>query len=324
MLEESGNELAEVGQVGGLGFGEQIFAVRFLGDKGYVVTFEQIDPLYTIDLSDPTNPEVKGELKITGVSDYLHPYGNDLVIGVGRSGDDNGLTGTVAVSVFDVSDPTNPTRIDNMELGVKRPTDQRNGWAESYSPVSHDARAFTMWGDTMIVPLGWWSSFQTDTGYSEDNGNAAVLIKLDEDTGTLTKVGEVAHPVNRECEGRAIPVEDGPGGVIVNLGPDAGLGTSAAGLDPDATEPATEDAPDAVEAGTGDAEAEFATDDAADEAIDVEAMPVEPGEEWCWSYQPEIRRSVIIGDNLYTISETGIAVNQFDGLDTVTWIPFER
>lgn len=315
VLKESDGELTEVGQVGGLGQGEQIFAVRFLGDKGYVVTFEQIDPLYTIDLSDPENPEVKGELKITGVSDYLHPYGNDLVIGVGRSGDEDGLTGTVAVSVFDVSDPSNPTRLDNLALGIERPDDERNGWAESHSPVSHDPRAFTMWGDTMIVPIGWWSSFQSEDGYQEDNGNSAVLIKVDEDTGKLTKIGEVGHPQNRECEGRAIPLVDGAGGVIVNRGENAGLATTAS-----ASEAATtEEAPAAIEEGTGDAEANFADD----EAIEVE--PISPdGEQFCWSYQPEIRRSIVIGDNLYTVSETGIAVNRFDGLDTVTWIKFDR
>jgi hypothetical protein len=328
VLQESDGELSEVGQVGGLGFGEQIFAVRFLGDKGYVVTFEQIDPLYTIDLSDPTNPEVKGELKITGVSDYLHPYGNDLVIGVGRSGNENGLTGTVAVSVFDVSDPTNPTRIDNIDLGIKRPQDERNGWAESYSPVSYDPRAFTMWGDIMIVPIGWWSSFQDENGFQEDNGNAAILIKIDEDSGQLTKIGEIGHPMNRECEGRAIPIEDGPGGVVVRRGDAAGLATTSVDVDLTTVDDSTDDEePTTVDEGTGDAEASFATDDEAEAMEDEEALlaPISPdGEQFCWSFQPEIRRSVIIGDNLYTVSDSGIAVNDFDSLDTVTWIPFDR
>ncbi|MEM7273853.1 MAG: beta-propeller domain-containing protein [Actinomycetota bacterium] len=321
VLEEQGGELAEIGQVGGLGRGETIFAVRFLGDKGYVVTFEQIDPLYTVDLSDPTNPTVEGELKITGVSDYLHPYGQDLVIGVGRDGDDNGLTGPVAVSVFDVSDPTNPTRLDNLTLGVQRPENPEFGWADSYTPIQNDARAFTMWNDTMVIPVGWWSYIQSPGNFQENNGNVAALVRIDPDSGTLTKVGEIGHPNVTECGGGPIPVDRGPGGVVVFTGSDTAAAAVSEAIAsgqlveeaPAQTEPpATED--------TGDAEASFVTDDA---VAEVEA--VEPGgEEFCYKFQPEIRRSVVIGDDLYTISDNGVAVNRFDGLDTVTWIPFER
>ena len=75
-IAETANELEIVGSVGGFGEGEQIFAVRFQGDVGYVVTFRQTDPLYTVDLSDPTSPAVVGELKILGYSSYLHPLGD--------------------------------------------------------------------------------------------------------------------------------------------------------------------------------------------------------------------------------------------------------
>ncbi|MCP5033268.1 MAG: hypothetical protein GY939_15830, partial [Actinomycetia bacterium] len=103
VLAEEGRALEAVGQVGGLGRGEQIFAVRFLGNKGYVVTFEQIDPLYTIDLSDPTKPKVLGELKIPGFSSYLHPVGDDHLIGVGTDGNEEGFTSGAVISLFDVS-----------------------------------------------------------------------------------------------------------------------------------------------------------------------------------------------------------------------------
>ncbi|NNC91270.1 MAG: benzoate transporter [Acidimicrobiia bacterium] len=85
VLAENGGELEIVGTVGGLGKGEQIFSVRFMGDVGYVVTFRQTDPLYTIDLSDPTDPIVVGELKILGYSAYLHPLGDGLLLGVGKT-----------------------------------------------------------------------------------------------------------------------------------------------------------------------------------------------------------------------------------------------
>ena len=73
VLAERGGRLTEIGKVGGLGKGERIYSVRFIGPTGYVVTFRQIDPLYVIDLRDPSRPAVTGELKITGYSAYLHP-----------------------------------------------------------------------------------------------------------------------------------------------------------------------------------------------------------------------------------------------------------
>ena len=78
VLTRKGDELTQVGRVAGLGVGERIYAVRFMGDTGYVVTFRQTDPLYTVDLSNPAAPKVTGELKITGYSAYLHPAGDGL------------------------------------------------------------------------------------------------------------------------------------------------------------------------------------------------------------------------------------------------------
>ena len=86
-LSERGGQLVQRGQVGGLGPGERIYAVRFIGDVGYVVTFRQTDPLYTVDLADPDRPRVVGELKIPGYSAYLHPVGDDLLLGVGPGGE---------------------------------------------------------------------------------------------------------------------------------------------------------------------------------------------------------------------------------------------
>jgi len=91
-----------VGAIKDLGVGERIYSVRFLGDRGYVVTFKQIDPFFVIDLSNPQNPQVRGELKIPGYSSYLHPIENNLILGIGREG------GNVKISLFDVSDAANP------------------------------------------------------------------------------------------------------------------------------------------------------------------------------------------------------------------------
>lgn len=106
--------LETVGKLGGIAPGEDIYAVRFLGDTAYLVTFYQTDPLFIVDLSDPTSPEITGELKIPGFSSYLHPYAENLLIGIGESGDENGATGKVKVSLFDVSDMQDPKEISSV------------------------------------------------------------------------------------------------------------------------------------------------------------------------------------------------------------------
>jgi inhibitor of cysteine peptidase len=95
-------DLKIVGSVKGLGMEERIYSVRFIGDRGYIVTFRETDPFYVLDLSDPKNPQVKGELKIPGYSSYLHPIEEHLILGVGKEG------WKVKISLFDVSSATEP------------------------------------------------------------------------------------------------------------------------------------------------------------------------------------------------------------------------
>ena len=126
-LREQDGALRQLGQVGGLGRqdNESIRAVRFIEDRGYVVTFRQTDPLYVLNLRNPAAPKVVGELKIPGYSGYLHPIGGNLLLGVGQSGltsDDSpvptpGGQGGVQFSLFDISDPASPRRIDAQTYG---------------------------------------------------------------------------------------------------------------------------------------------------------------------------------------------------------------
>ena len=131
--------LVQAGRVTGLGKGERVYAVRFVGDVGYVVTFRQIDPLYTIDLADPDRPRVLGELKIPGYSAYLHPIGEDLLLGVGQDATEEGRPTGTQLSLFDVSDLRRPTRIHKESLGM--------GWSEAES----DHHAFLFWPRTGLV-----------------------------------------------------------------------------------------------------------------------------------------------------------------------------
>ncbi len=181
ILTEGGSELFETGRVFGLGEGERIFAVRYLGDIAAVVTFEQIDPLYLVDLTNPQAPRVTGELKIPGVSRYLHPLDEDHLLGVGQDGDDDGRLTGLQVSLFDISDRANPTRVDSLEFG---PGD---------SPVEWDHKAFLFW-----ARLG--RAFVPSTLYGPDySGYRGGVQAIDVSTTdqTLTLAGEVTQPTQQ-------------------------------------------------------------------------------------------------------------------------------
>jgi inhibitor of cysteine peptidase len=115
-------DLEIIGKVEDLAKGESIYSVRFMGKRAYVVTFKKIDPLFVIDVADPKNPEVLGYLKITGYSDYLHPYDENHIIGIGKEtiGSESGNFAWyqgVKVSLFDVSDVENPIEKAKIEIG---------------------------------------------------------------------------------------------------------------------------------------------------------------------------------------------------------------
>ena len=105
-----GDDMKTEGSVIDLGKGERIYSVRFIEDKGYVVTFKQVDPFYVLDLSDPMNPKKTGELKIPGYSSYLHPIAKNKILGIGEENN------KVKISLFDVADPADPTELAKYNL----------------------------------------------------------------------------------------------------------------------------------------------------------------------------------------------------------------
>lgn len=113
--------LKTVGTIEDLAKGERIYSARFMGDRAYIVTFKQTDPLFVIDLSQPTAPTVLGLLKIPGFSNYLHPYDETTLIGIGKEATDNGEQGVdvqgLKVSLFNVADPTSPKELASIALG---------------------------------------------------------------------------------------------------------------------------------------------------------------------------------------------------------------
>ena len=185
VLRPQGDELQQISSIGGLGKDEQIYAVRFIGDLGYVVTFRQIDPLYVIDLTDPANPVEAGELKIPGYSAYLHPVGDGLLIGVGQDATDTGRTTGTQLSLFDVSDPTDPQRISTLPIG-------------GFSEVEWDHKAFLFWepDGTIVLPVspGWSDCGPNEDCLSKDivgAGGGAVVAELD--GRDLVARGTISH-----------------------------------------------------------------------------------------------------------------------------------
>ncbi|MEO0606031.1 MAG: beta-propeller domain-containing protein, partial [Myxococcota bacterium] len=166
--------LEQVGEVAGFAPGESIYAARFMGDEGYVVTFRQIDPLFTFDLSDPENPKLMGELEMPGFSSYLHPFGEDRLIGVGMDGDETGRVFGLSINLFDVSDLTSPTRIDQIVVNS-------DDWTWSEALWNH--LAFTMHRDVLSLPVYTWEGNQ---GFS---GMFSVAVTED----ALSEVGRVGH-----------------------------------------------------------------------------------------------------------------------------------
>ncbi len=186
------SDLKVVGEITGIAKGETIKSVRFTGDTGYVVTFEQTDPLFVIDLSNPQKPEIKGELKIPGFSAYLHPVGENLLLGVGVDGTESGQGSGMKISLFDVSDPKNPVETDKIEInGV----DTANRWTYIYSEAFYSHKALCWDSDDMVmyIPYGKqsriWAASNGET-LSRTNTAGIVAVKVNAQTKTLSTDGE--------------------------------------------------------------------------------------------------------------------------------------
>lgn len=127
--------------------GEQVYAVRMIGDRGYVVTFRQTDPLYMLDLANPADPRTVGELQISGFSDYLFPIGQGLLLGVGKDASDTGRVAGVKVALFDVADPARPQQLGALSYGER-------GSQSGLDYSSHGINLFTVGATTRVaLPL---------------------------------------------------------------------------------------------------------------------------------------------------------------------------
>jgi len=237
--------LAVIGKIEGIAVGEQIFSARFLGDRGYIVTFRRIDPLFVLDLSDPTAPTILGELEIPGVSTYLHPYDETHLIGVGSASCDdptNTWLNCVKLALFDVSDATAPTLVDEYIVATE---------GGSYSEAQWDHKAFffsrDLNPDRLVIPVQTWSWAEVTTNDTErtefyySGWSGAYVFEVDV-TGFALQ-GEITHTPENTTQ-----------------------------QDP-------------------------------------------------WYYGPQVRRSLYIGDDLYTVSDGLVKINALADLAEIKAVP---
>ncbi|MBI2378247.1 MAG: beta-propeller domain-containing protein [Deltaproteobacteria bacterium] len=167
------DRLEKVGAIENLAGNERIFAVRMMGDRGYVVTFRRTDPLFTLDLSEPTGPKVVGELKIEGYSTYLHPLGAGRLLAVGQDADQSGRATGFHLQIFDVSDPRQPRRTHHRKLE-----------AASTSSAESDHHAFMFEPSTGTLAMPWRG----------ENYWGLIAYGVDVERG-FTDLGKVNHAI---------------------------------------------------------------------------------------------------------------------------------
>ncbi len=198
--------LKQISKIENIAPGESIYAARFLGNRAYLVTFVRVDPLFTIDLSDPYNPQILGELKIPGYSDYLHPYDEDHIIGIGKEVDTS--VGTFAaiqglkIALFDVSDFKNPKEMAKIVIG-DRGTD---------SPALYDHKAFLFdrEKELLIIPVSLYEITQEvkdryvasqgmEPLYGEFTFQGAYVYQLSLETGFEFR-GRITHQTPEQMQ----------------------------------------------------------------------------------------------------------------------------
>jgi uncharacterized secreted protein with C-terminal beta-propeller domain len=208
--------LQQISQIENIAPGESIYAARFLGDRAYLVTFVQVDPLFTVDLSDPYNPKILGELKIPGYSEYLHPYDENHIIGIGKEVDPSidadkvhtpgaiyytAILG-LKIALFDVSDFENPKEVAKVVIG-DRGTD---------SPALYDHKAFLFdrEKELLVIPVSLYEITQevkdryiasngTETLFGEFTFQGAYVYWLSLENGFEFK-GRITHQTPEEMQ----------------------------------------------------------------------------------------------------------------------------
>jgi len=196
------DELTLVSELENLGKpGERLQSSRFLGDIVYLVTFEQTDPFYVIDLADPENPEILGELEITGFSTYIHPIDANHVLGIGFEADENGRRTGLKISIYDVTDQTDPKETFKHVILY-----EEQGW--NWSSVAYNHKDLLFDANKGIIGFPFSSEVYENNEYNYQSGY--LLFDFNVDTG-LEQLGFITHGTTanyREYIQKGIFLED--------------------------------------------------------------------------------------------------------------------
>ena len=311
----------QVGQIEGIAPGERIYSARFIDDKGYVVTFEQIDPLFTLDLSDPTNPTIVGELKIPGFSTYIHPVGDGHLLTIGEETEDMGdwvQTIGMKLEIFDVSDLANPQSTHKFVF--------ESGY---YSEALYEHKAFNFHADLglLAIPVngyGW-----SGGGGGGDAPTVFVQDTAEEESPSSSGGGSSSDNGTDEDDGDE----------------DSASGTSSAPVpvpideDEDEDEDGDEDSWEEEEGWTEEEEwieekeweepdhkvglgvFTIDTTDGVDELGFIDHADF-MNEENNWWYGEEVRRSLIMGDHVFSIGRLGLKIATADDLSITASVEF--
>lgn len=203
VLDTAGDTLDVAGSVTGLAPGEQLYSVRFAGDKAYLVTFLRTDPLFVIDLTDPRAPAVEGELVIPGFSNYLQMVGDGLLLGIGQEREPGTWNTRLKISLFDVSNGGNPSQIDRQIL------DEHAQWSGSDAQFDPHALLYSPEDGLLVVPVSG-GGYDAGTGEYHYENLLSVMrvdaeglhvvgqIQTDQPVLRTVRIGDVLYAVSND------------------------------------------------------------------------------------------------------------------------------
>ena len=170
--------LKELSRIENLAEDERVYSARFMEDTGYFVTYRQMDPLFSVDLSDPKNPKILGELKIPGFSEYLHPFGEGMLLGIGMDADETGTTANgVKLSMFDISNPEDVQEIQKYVIEGTYSTD-----------VAYNYKAAFLDAEKGLIGFGAYGEYQNYYIFSYDKEKGFEIVFERELTGMSSNV----------------------------------------------------------------------------------------------------------------------------------------
>lgn len=187
ILDTKKEGLPVVGKMEGIAPGESIYSARFIGSRGYLVTFKKIDPFFVLDLADPTHPQIKGELKMPGFSSYLHVLDDDHIIGLGKDAEDTGSFAWfqgLKLAIFDVSDEALPAILDEEIIGARG--------TESEALDDHHAFTFDRESGILALPLKLTTGGKGFSDYGKFDYNGVHLYSLS--TAGIESIAEIKIP----------------------------------------------------------------------------------------------------------------------------------